>query len=269
MIFPSRVDAGAQALHRRRADSSRAADRLRGCRSPSRRRRSPWPRTRLRRRSPTSAGGRIRRRCASSATCTLSIGRPVARATIDCALIGIWIGPRTHISPSRKSAVQLCGSSVACETNGNEYVLSTTIAADASASSTRPELCSVAGGAASSFWNCSVSVALLSFAYGPSSHCTTSASRPLNAAHVESATTATPGIRNVGLSRPLISTMSRTPGTWRALVASIFTGRPLKTGHLATAANFMFGRRTSMPNSGWPVTTLWLSAPLTRVPISR
>ena len=29
---------------------------------------------------------------------------PVARATIDCALIGIWIGPRIHISPSRKSA---------------------------------------------------------------------------------------------------------------------------------------------------------------------
>ena len=104
-------------------------------------------------------------------------------------------------------------------------------------------------GAASSFWNWSVSVALLSLAYGPSSHWMTSASRPLNAAQVESATTATPGMRNVGLSRPLISTMSRTPGTWRALVLSILIGRPLKTGHFAIAANFMPGMRTSMPNS--------------------
>ena len=74
------------------------------------------------------------------------------------------MGPRTQTSPSRNSALQLCGSSVACETNGKEYVLSTTIAAAAITSSTRPELWSVAGGAASSFWNCSVSVALLSFA---------------------------------------------------------------------------------------------------------
>ena len=99
MIFPLRVGAGAQPLHRRRAivvvlqiafavvdDHHRPANRLghdRGFRGV------------VGHQPPAEAAADAR----ASGRGPCRSRTPVARATTDCALIGIWIGPRTQISP--------------------------------------------------------------------------------------------------------------------------------------------------------------------------
>ena len=72
----------------------------------------------------------------------------------------------------------------------------------------------------------------------PSSQVIASASRPRSAAHVLSATTATPSS---------ICTTSRTPGTALARASSKLATRPPNTGQRATVAYSMPGSRTSLP----------------------
>src|SRR5579885_3519320 len=104
---------------------------------------------------------------------------------------------------------------------------------------------------------------------GPSSQVTDSASRPFIAAQVESATTATPDIISVGLSRPSIFITLRTPGTARALLESTLATLPLKTGHRSMLARSIPGTRTSIPNRGLPVAIGRLSTPERLAPINR
>src|ERR1019366_6137800 len=85
--------------------------------------------------------------------------------------------------------------------------------------------------------------ALVSAAFGPSSHLISSASRPCIADQVLSATTATP---------LEICTASFTPRIAFALSALKLATFPPITGHRATTACSIPGRRTSMPNSARP-----------------
>ena len=205
-------------------------------------------------------------------TWTLLASMPAARATVVCrARSASAAGRGCTIRRSCKSAVQLCGSSVACDDERKRVgVVDDGDAAAASASSTRPELCSVAGGAASSFWNCSRRATRCSQRRtGPRPTRTTNASRPLNAAQVESATTATPGINCVGLSRPVDLDDVADAGDLACLCRIDLQRAAVEHRALGDGCEFMSGSLTSMPNSGWPVTTLRLSTPLTRVPIRR
>src|SRR5439155_373266 len=85
------------------------------------------------------------------------------------------------------------------------------------------------------------------------------AARPCFAAHVASATTATASSRR---------TTCCTPGTAFAWVSSTLASLPPNTGQPATAANFMPGSRTSMPNCAVPSTLSGVSSRFTDVPIS-
>jgi hypothetical protein len=82
------------------------------------------------------------------------------------------------------------------------------------------------------------SAIVLSEAPLPSSQVTFSASRPLKAAHVESATTAQPRV---------IAWTERTPATFRAAASSKRTIFPPNTGESATAAYSIPGTWMSMP----------------------
>ena len=73
---------------------------------------------------------------------------------------------------------------------------------------------------------CDFTDSLDSLRPSPSSHVTRSASRPFMAAHVESATTATPPFSHVGFWCPSIVTTRLTPGTASAADESTIAGRP-------------------------------------------
>src|SRR2546422_7504152 len=101
------------------------------------------------------------------------------------------------------------------------------LAALASAASASPVLRTTLPGDFDSESQTARRVALLSPAFGPSSHLTASASLPWNAGQVLPATTATP--------LP-IGTTPMTPGIALALAASNDATLPPKTGQRATAA---------------------------------
>src|SRR5207244_5261664 len=81
--------------------------------------------------------------------------------------------------------------------------------------------------------------------FGPSSHTIFSASRPLIAAHVFLATTATPpsGLKLAGGALGSICTTFTTPGTFIVADASTLTTLPSYTGGRATTAYHTPGRR--------------------------
>ena len=101
---------------------------------------------------------------------------------------------------------------------------------------------------------------LLQRAVAPSSHSIFRAFFPWNAAHVFSATTATP---------LEIWTTRCTPRTARAGAASKLFTRPPNTGQRATAAYTMPGTRTSQPKTAWPLTLSGVSTRGIRFPRMR
>src|SRR5881397_1217102 len=107
--------------------------------------------------------------------------------------------------------------------------------------------------------SCCTMSAVERFAFGPSSQRMSSAARPCFAAHVSAATTATASSRR---------TTCRTPGMAFALASSTLASLPPNTGQAATAANFMPGSRTSMPNCAVPSTLSGVSSRFAGVPIS-
>ena len=85
--------------------------------------------------------------------------------------------------------------------------------------------------------------------FGPSSQVILSASRPLSAAQVFFAITATPpsGSNLAGAGVPASFTIFSTPGTFMASVESNDTTLPPTTGGRAMTAYFMPGSMTSWP----------------------
>src|SRR5205823_6012160 len=107
--------------------------------------------------------------------------------------------------------------------------------------------------------SCCTMSAVVRLAFGPSSQRMSSAARPCFAAHVSAATTATASSRR---------TTCCTPGMAFALASSTLATLPPNTGQAATAANFMPGSRTSMPNCAVPSTLSGVSRRFAGVPIS-
>ena len=182
----------------------------------------------------------------------------------DCALIGIWSGPRIqHLAVAEVGGAVVRLERRVRRRTGTSRCCRRRVAADASASRRRPSCAASPAAPPAASGTARVSVALLSAAYGPSSHCTTERvaaleRRPRRVGDHRDAGHQERRVVEARRSRRL----SRTPGDLRAPWSHRSSrGRPPNTGHLAMAANFMSGRRTSMPNSGWPVTTLRLSAP--------
>ncbi len=106
-----------------------------------------------------------------------------------------------------------------------------------SAASASPSLRHTLPGAETSFSICARRVALVSAVLGPWSHSTPRASRPLVAAHVLRATTATPpGAKAPSGPVGGISTTCLTPGTAFAFAMSNFAGLPPKVGQRAMTA---------------------------------
>ena len=91
--------------------------------------------------------------------------------------------------------------------------------------------------------------------FGPSSQVILSASRPLSAAQVLLAITATPpsGANAAGGGVPSIFTTLTTPGTFIAALSSYDATLPRTTGGRAMTANSMPGSFTSWPYVALPV----------------
>jgi hypothetical protein len=155
--------------------------------------------------------------------------------------------------------VQFIGSIAACARKGTSYTVSIFLCAPARAAAaspsfrtTTPSVCA----AAASPWTTS---ALPTFPFSPSSQRIASAANPFFAAHMLSATTATASSRRTTCRTPLIAL---------ALLSSTEATLPPTTGHAATVATFIPGRRTSIPYTVVPLTFAGVSSRLAGVPIS-
>ena len=111
-------------------------------------------------------------------TCTFSGATPLIPAPSCWQPVWNWVGAQMSTPSGRTCAVQFIGSIVAWARKGASYTASSLDPALASAASASPSCRATAPGCSARCANSCAMLALETLAFGPSSHETSSASRP-------------------------------------------------------------------------------------------